>query len=193
MKGMKELITRKSRISIAVILTLLLLSAGYLYVEESHNFHPITEGEAYRSAQLDREEFEYYIKRYNIRSIINLRGENPQAPWYQEELGISAERHIKHYDVALSSSHEPTEEDVRKLIEIFRTAPRPVLIHCLAGADRSGLAAAMWKVVIDKEPKSEAERQLSILYWHLPVGKACAMDRFFRNWDPATTNYGKTN
>jgi protein tyrosine/serine phosphatase len=190
---MKELIKRKSGISVSVILALLLLSAGYLYVEESHNFHAITDGEAYRSAQLDREEFEYYIKRYNIRSIINLRGENPHAPWYQEELGISAERHIKHYDVALSSSHEPTEEDVRKLIEIFRTAPRPVLIHCLAGADRSGLAAAMWKVVIDKEPKSEAEKQLSILYWHLPVGKACAMDRFFRNWDPETTNYGKTN
>jgi undecaprenyl-diphosphatase len=183
---MKKLITRKSRISIAILLPLLLLSAGYLYVQESHNFHPITDGEAYRSAQLDREEFEYYINRYNIKSIINLRGENPEAPWYKEELGISAEHNIKHYDIALSSSREPTEEDVRKLIEIFRTAPRPVLIHCLAGADRSGLAGAMWKLIIDKEPKSEAEKQLSILYGHLPVGKACAMDRFFRNWDPST-------
>jgi len=190
---MKKLITSRSRIFIVILLPLLLLSAGYLYVEESHNFHPITEGEAYRSAQLDREEFEYYINRYNIKSIINLRGENPRAPWYQEELSISAERNIKHYDISLSSSHEPTEEDVRQLIEIFRTAPRPVLIHCLAGADRSGLAAAMWKVIIDKEPKSEAEKQLSLVYGHLPVGKACAMDRFFRNWDPATANYGKIN
>lgn len=183
---MKKLITRKSRISVAILLPLLLLSAGYLYVRESHNFHPITEGEAYRSAQLDREEFEYFINRYNIKSIINLRGENPEAPWYREEMVVSGERNIKHYDIALSSSREPTEEDVRKLIEIFRTAPRPVLIHCLAGADRSGLAAAMWKVIIDKAPKSEAEKQLSILYAHLPVGKACAMDRFFRDWDPTT-------
>ena len=190
---MKKLITSRSGIFIVILLPLLLLSAGYLYVEESHNFHPITEGEAYRSAQLDREEFEYYINRYNIKSIINLRGENPRAPWYQEELSISAERNIKHYDISLSSSHKPTEEDVRKLIEIFRTAPRPVLIHCLAGADRSGLAAAMWKVIIDKEPKSEAEKQLSLAYGHLPVGKACAMDRFFRSWDPATANYGKIN
>jgi protein tyrosine/serine phosphatase len=182
---MKKFMTRKSRITVVILLPLLLLSASYLYMQESHNFHPITDGEAYRSAQLDREEFEYYINRYNIKSIINLRGENPDAPWYQEELGISATRNIKHYDIALSSSREPTEEDVRRLIEIFRTAPRPVLIHCLAGADRSGLAAAMWKVIIDKEPKSEAEKQLSILYWHLPVGKACAMDRFFRSWDPA--------
>jgi protein tyrosine/serine phosphatase len=188
---MKKLIIRRSRLFIAILLPLLLLSAGYLYVEESHNFHPITEGEAYRSAQLDREEFEYYINKYNIKSIINLRGENPQSPWYQEELGISAARHIKHYDISLSSSHKPTKEDVRKLIEIFRTAPRPVLIHCRAGADRSGLAAAMWKVIIDKEPKSEAEKQLSLVYGHLPVGKACAMDRFFSSWDPATADYGK--
>jgi len=181
---MKRLMTRKSRIFVAILLPLLLLSASYLYVQESHNFHPITDGEAYRSAQLDREEFEYYIDRYNIKSIINLRGENPETRWYREELGVSTRRHIKHYDIALSSSREPTEEDIRKLVEIFRTAPRPVLIHCLAGADRSGLAAAIWKVIIDKEPKSEAERQLSLFYGHLPVGKACAMDRFFRNWDP---------
>lgn len=181
---MQKLMTRKARISVVILLPLLLLSASYLYTQESHNFHPITEGEAYRSAQLDREEFEYYIDTYNIKSIINLRGKNPEASWYREELAVSAERHVEHYDIALSSSHRPSREDVRRLIEIFRTAQRPVLIHCLAGADRSGLAAAMWKVIVDKEPKSEAEKQLSIRYWHLPVGKACALDRFFSKWDP---------
>jgi protein tyrosine/serine phosphatase len=183
---MKRLMTLKSRIAASILLPLLLLSAGYLYMQESNNFHAITDGEAYRSAQLDREELEYYIKRYNIRSIINLRGENPEAPWYKEEIGVTAEHNINHYDVGFQSTREPGEEDVRRLVEIFRTAPRPVLIHCLAGADRSGLAAAMWKVIVDKKPKSEAEKQLSIIYGHLPAGKARAMDRFFRKWDPSS-------
>lgn len=182
---MKKL-TRTSKISLTILILLLLSSASYfLYMEEQGNFHPITDGEAYRSAQLDGDELAYYIKKYNIKSIVNLRGENPEAPWYKEERKVSAEHNVKHYDISLSSSREPTEEDVRNLIEIFKNAPRPVLIHCQAGADRSGLAAAMWKVIVDKEPKSEAEKQLSIFFGHFPIGKTSAMDRFFQNWNPA--------
>ena len=177
-------LTRISKISVTILMLLILLSATYMFVEEYDNFHPITYGEAYRSAQLDRDELKYYIKEYNIKSILNLRGEKPDAPWYREEKKVSKEHNVKHYDISLSSSREPDEEDVRNLVEIFKNAPRPVLIHCQAGADRSGLAAAMWKVVVDREPKSEAEKQLSIFFGHLPIGKTSAMDRFFQNWIP---------
>jgi len=159
-------------------LTILLLCL-HLYMEEQGNFHIITPGKAYRSAQLDRDELKYYIKKYNIKSILNLRGENPNAAWYIEELQVSSELNVKHYDIALSAKRELTDEEVRKLIEIFKSAPRPVLIHCKSGADRSGLVAAMWKVVVDGEPKSEARKQLSLLYGHLSTGKTKAMDQFF--------------
>ncbi len=173
---------RKFKIPIATLVFLLLSSASYfLYMEEQGNFHPITPGEAYRSAQLDRDEFRYYIKKYNIKSIVNLRGKNPNEAWYKEELAVSAEHNVNHYDISLSATHEPDEEDISDLIEIFKNAPRPVLIHCQGGADRSGLAAAIWKVLVDKEPKSEAEKQLSIFFGHLPIGKTSAMDRFFQN------------
>ncbi len=175
----------RRRLLFSALALLLLLAAGYiLYMEEQGNFHAITDGEAYRSAQLDRAGFEYYIKKYYIKSILNLRGENLNEPWYQEEMRVSAEHRIAHYDLSLSATHEPSEEDVRKLIEIFAHAPRPVLIHCRAGADRSGLVAAMWKVVVDKEPKPEAEKQLSLLYGHVPIDKTDAMDRFFQKWSP---------
>ncbi len=176
---------RSLRFFIAVLSLLLIITASYfLYMQEQGNFHAITLGEAYRSSQLDRDELEYYIRRYNIRSILNLRGRNPGASWYMEELKVSAENNVTHYDIAMSASHEPTNEDIRQLMVIFKTAPRPVLIHCQAGADRSGLVAAMWKVVIDKKAKAEAEKQLSIFFWHLPVGPTTAMDRFFQNWKP---------
>lgn len=177
---------RKFKIPIMTLVSGILLCASYFfYMEEQGNFHTITQGKAYRSAQLDSDELEYYINKYNIKSIINLRGEHPDELWYGEEIKVCAEQNVKHYDIALSSSKEPSEEDVRQLIEIFHNAPRPVLIHCQAGADRSGLAAAIWKVIVDKEPKSEAGKQLSIFYGHLPIGKTTAMDRFFQNWNPA--------
>jgi protein tyrosine/serine phosphatase len=184
---MKISFSPRLRIVIAALAVVLLLPAGYfgVYMQVQGNFHPITQGEAYRSAKLDKDELEHYIKKYNIKSIVNLLGEDPRKSWYQEELQVSAEHNIKHYNISLSATQEPTDEDARRLVEIFQHAPRPVLIHCKGGSDRSGLAAAMWKVIVDKEPKSEARKQLSILYGHFPLGKTSAMDHFFEQWEPA--------
>jgi protein tyrosine/serine phosphatase len=176
-------VRRSLKITGLALLLPMLILGGYIgYILTTGNFHPITPGEAYRSAQLDRDELVYYIKKFNIRSIVNLRGENRNRPWYIEEAGVSAEFNVAHYDISLSASGEPSDEDVKRLMEIFKFAPRPVLIHCQAGADRSGLVAAMWKVVVDKEPKSEAKKELSLFYGHIPIGNTVAMDRFFEKW-----------
>jgi undecaprenyl-diphosphatase len=184
---MKISLSRRLRIVIAALVLLMLPPAGYfgVYMRVQGNFHAITPGEAYRSAKLDKEKLEYYVKKYNIKSIVNLIGEDPRKPWYQKERQVSAEHNIRHYDLSLSATEPPTPADARRLVEIFQTAPRPVLIHCKGGSDRSGLAAAMWKVVVDNEPKSEARKQLSILYGHLPIGKTTALDDFFAQWEPA--------
>jgi protein tyrosine/serine phosphatase len=186
-RKMKMPFSRRVRIVLAAIVLLMLPPAGYfgVYMQVQGNFHAITPGEAYRSAKLDSGKLEHYIKKYNIKSIVNLIGEDPYKAWYQEELRVSAEHNIRHYDISLSATEPPTAEDTRRLVKIFQTAPRPVLIHCKGGSDRSGLAAAMWKVIVDKEPKSEAHKQLSIIYGHFPIGKTTALDHFFDQWEPA--------
>jgi len=79
---MKIAFSRKLKISITALAVVLLLPAGYfgVYMQVQGNFHPITPGEAYRSAKLDRDELEHYIKKYNIKSIVNLLGEDPRKP-----------------------------------------------------------------------------------------------------------------
>ena len=173
------------KISVLTLALPMLVIGGYIaYILATGNFHAITPGEAYRSAQLDGKKLEHYISEYNIRSILNLRGKNDGKQWYKDEVNVSATHSVAHYDIALSSSKEPKAEDVRRLIEIFKSAPRPILIHCQFGADRSGLVAAMWKVIIDKEPRAEAKKQLSLFYGHFPVMGRQAMDRFFQEWTP---------
>ncbi len=176
----------KRRTYITGLFAVILLSAaGYvLSVRIQGNFYPITPAEAYRSAQPDSDNLTHYVKKYGIRSVLNLRGRHPGERWYEEEMAASAKLGLQHYDVALSASSEPTDAEVGQLLEIFKTAPRPLLIHCQAGADRSGLAAAMWKVVVDKEPKGVASKQLSLRYGHVPFGENLAMDRFFERWNP---------
>jgi protein tyrosine/serine phosphatase len=164
----------------ALMLAFVLVTGAYFeYNFKTGNFHTITTGEAYRSAQLNKDQLEYYTNKYKIMSILNLRGKEPESKWYKDELAISDARHIAHYDIAMSALSEPAPKDIEEMINIFRSAPRPILIHCLGGADRSGLAAAVWKKVIDKEPKARAARQLSLRYGHLPFGKTKVMDKGF--------------
>jgi len=180
---MEPCMLRKYKFYIIPFVALLIPLSYFSYLYGlSSNFHTITAGEAYRSAQPDRDDIEYYIKEYGIRSILNLRGENSAEQWYINEIKVSAENDIKHYDVALSAGREPTEEETQRLIDVFKNAPRPILIHCMSGADRTGLVSAMWKAAVDKEIKTEAEKELSIWYGHIPIGKTTAMDRFFDRW-----------
>lgn len=180
----KSIISCRKVIIAAVSLLIILAGSLFLYIKEQGNFHSITSGEAYRSAQLDRDELEYYIHNYHLKSILNLRGKNPDSDWYIEEVKVSSEQGIVHYDMALSASRELTVKEVQVLLEIFNSAPRPILIHCKSGADRSGLVSAMWEVIVDKISKTEAKKQLSILYGHIPIGPTSAMDQFFEKWRP---------
>jgi len=163
----------------SLFLAAVLCAGGwYLYNFKTGNFHAITPNEAYRSAQLDQDQLKYYIAKYHIRTIVNLRGKEPGAKWYDDEIKTSAACRVQHYDVALSAVSEPTDRDIDGVIRIFKSAPRPLLLHCLGGADRSGLAAVIWKVVVDKEPESRASSQLTVFYGHLPFGKTAAMNRW---------------
>lgn len=159
-----------------------IIGARLWYLEEQGNFHAITSGEAYRSAQLDRDELEHYIHRYRIRSVINLLGRDENAEWYREEVSICKELKVAHYDIKLPSRSAPSEAKIRKLVSIFKSAPRPVLIHCRAGADRSGLAAAIWLVEIDSVSPYRARKELSIRYGHIPMGPTHVLDKFFDSW-----------
>jgi protein tyrosine/serine phosphatase len=175
----------KLRLYIFSALLIIFMVGGYAaYILETGNFHTITPGEAYRTAQLSGSKLSQYIEAYHIKSVMNLRGQNPEKEWYENEIRTCKKYGIEHYDLALSSTHEPNIKAIKKMLEIFTSAPRPILIHCQYGADRSGLVAAMWKVIVDKEPKSEAKKQLSVWYGHVPFKGRDAMDRFFEEWNP---------
>ena len=174
------------KISLVLLCLVLALCLTYRLYLEYDNFHPVTPGEAYRSAQLEAGELGTYIKKYRIASVVNLRGPSPESAWYQAERRACRAHGVRHYDLALSAVRIPDSAAIRALRDIYQQAPRPILIHCRAGSDRTGLAAALWKLWVDRAPASEARRQLSIVYWHMPFGEATAMDRAFLRYAHAS-------
>jgi len=147
------------------LLTLaVLVWAFYLFV--IGNFHQIDK-DAYRSAQLFSFNMPYYIKKYKIKSILNLRGKKTTKEWYKNEIRISNQFNISHYDFKLSSKKELTLKQMQDIVKILKKAKKPILIHCEGGADRTSLVSALYLYAVKNKSKSEARKAISFLYGHI--------------------------
>lgn len=140
--------------------------AGYQVL--TGNFHEVIPGQLYRAGQPHSGDIAKYVKNYGIRSIINLRGENVGASWYDTEVRESAQAGITHLDFKMSAKELLPEDKARDLIALMKAAPKPLLLHCEGGVNRTGLAAALYLADISKDGEEKAEGQLSILYGNLP-------------------------
>ena len=111
-----------------------------------YNFHWIVPGEAARSAQAYAGFLGPFLSRHGIKALINLRGPNPRYSWWRYETRVSAERGAAHLDVMLDSRSLPTRPMLAALFDAFDAAPRPFLVKCSGGQDRTSLAAALYLV-----------------------------------------------
>lgn len=135
------------------------------------NFHEVDRGRLYRSAQLDGREFDYFIKKYGIRTIINLRGAEPAKRWYKEEIAVSKKHQVEHHDIPMLAETLPHRANLLRLLELYKNAPRPILIHCQGGADRSGEASAIYQMIYNGKTREEALEMLTWKYNHLELFK----------------------
>ncbi|WP_333948287.1 dual specificity protein phosphatase family protein [Candidatus Liberibacter brunswickensis] len=145
----------------------------------TQNFHVMIPNTVYRSAQPNGVFIKYLHTEYGLKSILNLRGKNDHAPWYQEERDTTKNLGIKLIDFPMSAHKELNSKEIEQLISILATAPKPLLIHCKAGADRTGLASSLYLNFIAKYPEKKARSQLSILYGHIFFLDTKAMDNTF--------------
>jgi protein tyrosine/serine phosphatase len=145
------------------------------------NIHTVEPGALYRSAQLGESALTDVIDDYHIKSVINLRGADPQASWYRSEIAVSRARGVVHYDLPMSANSLVDPSTMARISALLRSAPKPVLIHCQSGADRSGLVAAIYEYAIAARSPAEAAAQLSLRYGHVPYlwSRTGAMDKSF--------------
>ena len=158
--------------------TALIFGAYLGALQLTGNFHEVLPAELYRSAQPSAADVASYARQYGIKSIVNLRGESSED-WYLREIEAANRGGIAHFDFRLSASKRVSPRQARQLIALLQTAPKPILIHCQAGADRTGLASMLYLQQIAGIDEEIAERQLSVRYGHigLPyISAAFAMD-----------------
>jgi protein tyrosine/serine phosphatase len=144
--------------------------SGYLYFRQwSGNFGVVVADEVYRSNQPTAERLDAYVAAHHIRSVLNLRGALPGAAWYDQERQAARQLGLTMTDFPMSASAELRPEQFAQLVVLLRDMPKPLLIHCRSGADRTGLASVIYLALIAGVDEETAERQLSIRYGHFAV------------------------
>jgi protein tyrosine/serine phosphatase len=145
------------------------------------NLHAVSEGVLYRSAQLSKTETRWAVREYAIKSVLNLRGAHAGQSWYDDEIEAAGELGLAHFDYPLSSKRLVTSQQIEEVLDIVRKAPKPLLIHCKSGADRTGLVAALYRFAETGASAAQADRELSLVYGHFPylTSRSVAMDDSF--------------
>jgi protein tyrosine/serine phosphatase len=163
----------KRKMTLWVVVCLLMPVAGvfsYLGILQAvNNFHEVLPAELYRSGQLKPHEISDYHDKYKIQTIVNLRGENKGEDWYDGEKETAEKLGMTHIDFPMLSERELTKEEAQNLIALMRDAPKPILIHCQAGANRTSLASALYMAAVEKDTEEESEEQMSLRYGYFPL------------------------
>ncbi len=135
-----------------------------------YNFHWIVPGEAARSAQPYLGFLDGFLRANRVKGVINLRGRHPNFGWWKYETETCARLGIAHIDAMMDSRRLPLKEMLVALIDAFDTAPRPFVIKCSGGQDRTSFAAALYLVHRDGWDASErASKQFAQFpYLHFP-------------------------
>jgi protein tyrosine/serine phosphatase len=166
-------VSRKVQIRIFVVMICLAVLGRWIYhmsvFRPAKNFHEIDAGKFYRSAQLGKDEFEDVVKKYGIRTVINLRGHQPGEWWYDDEESELKRLHVRQEDIGFSTEQMQTKEDWARYAQLLKTVERPILVHCRSGADRTGEASAVYMLDYMGKSRDEALKQLSVRYLHLPM------------------------
>lgn len=158
----------------------ILASSAWCVIQWHGNFHEVQPGQVYRSAQLDRADLQQVIMQYGIKSVLNLRGANVGEAWYDNELAVTKADGVKHLDASLSAYAELSGQQMDALIRQMKDAPKPLLVHCESGADRTGLASALYRLS-QGVPAETAREELEARFGHMPLftPRSAAMDRSF--------------
>lgn len=109
-----------------------------------YNFHWIEPGKAARSSQAYAGFLRPFLKARGVRALVNLRGPNPRWRWWRNEKKNTARIGAEHRDVMLSSKRLPTRKMLLALLDAFDELPRPFLLKCSGGQDRTSFAAALY-------------------------------------------------
>lgn len=147
------------------------------------NFDEVAPG-VYRSNHPPHARLEAY-RDMGIRGVLNLRG-TPQMSHHLFEVESCKALGLDLVSVALHARAPAPRQMLLDLFAAFDSITRPFVMHCKSGADRAGLAAALY--LLDQGASvDDARRQLSFRYLHLRFTRTGVQDHLLDLYEERLT------
>lgn len=146
-----------------------------------NNFHRISP-RAYRSGQPSPRHLNRRVPRHGIRTVVNLRGEEPGNPMLALEADTCARLDVRLEHLRTYSRALPTPELIHSAHDLLQRIEYPALFHCKSGADRAGLMSTLYLHWIEGVPLAQT-RQLRLWpYFHYRYARTGLLDFFFERY-----------
>lgn len=157
---------------------LYLLDHGFLRAIYANEF-TVCPGVVRRSQPSPRD-----IRRYarlGYRTVVNLRGPGGGGA-YALEREACAQAGLRLLDVGASARRLPGAGEIMALDRLFASAEKPMVMHCKSGADRAGLAAALYVVLAMDGSAEAAQRQLGLKFLHVKSSSTGILDEVLKSY-----------
>lgn len=134
----------------------------------------------FRSPHAREEQMIRRLERHDIRTLLCLRGGRTARQSARAALAANA----TFVSIPISAKRAPRPESLLQLWQVAESAERPILAHCRAGVDRTGLALALI-VLHDTGDLGAAREQLAFVpNGHLKAFGTEEMDRVLDLYEP---------
>ena len=159
-------------IGFTVVLLILVFVGKYVYdMNINHNFETITDGKVYKSGVIPPDEIADYVKKYKIKSIVDLRfpgtGDevnNPEIPaeLLAEKNAIAKIEGVNYFNNG--SDQVPKPENLKTYFKIMDNPKNyPVLIHCYHGVGRAEMYSAIYRIEYEGMDRDKARTNTRFL------------------------------
>ena len=145
------------------------------------NFHRISD-DAFRSSQPTMWQLRRMVKRHGIRTILNLKGANPNSAYWAFEREQCEKLGITLIDIDIRSREAPRPEDMRRAKALFASIAYPMWMHCKAGADRTGIYATFFQHFHQQMPIEHTNQLRLWPYGHFRRAKAGRIDNYLQHY-----------
>lgn len=173
---------------------LLFMGASAVYVWWVHfnyRFGEVSENKVYKSGRIPPEEIADFIKRHNIKTVIDLRHPGVQDKLNPddknnidlEKEAIAKLKNVRHINIP--STQVPTRQTLSEFFKVLDDdTVYPVLMHCYHGTGRAQMYSALYRIEYENYSNEEARATTRTILHGSSFDKGQPKGDFLINYSP---------